>query len=101
MRGAVAYQPGLQDRQVSVSEQHNLPMASLPLLFVYDAKGNCIARYCEADGSSQTLNCGNNDTIIYVDLARFTWYCGHDDGRCPGAFQVQTVIIVVPAPSRS
>merc|ERR1712117_917903 len=45
------------------------------------------AKYCNGDGSSQTLDCYLGQ-IVKVNVVTLEWYCDEDDGRCPGAFNV-------------
>merc|ERR1711892_1331930 len=50
------------------------------------------ARYCNGTELANPddhvdINCPGEE-IVYVNLATQDWYCGPDDGRCPGAFHV-------------
>ena len=44
-------------------------------------------RYCFANGTFETKTCPE-DQIVFINVATNDWFCGLDDGRCPGAFQV-------------
>ena len=44
-------------------------------------------RYCYANGTFETKTCPE-EQIVFINVATNDWFCGLDDGRCPGAFQV-------------
>jgi len=48
------------------------------------------ARYCNSTDltTHADISCTEPGEIVYVNLATQDWYCGPDDGRCPGAFHV-------------
>jgi len=47
------------------------------------------ARFCNSTDLTQheDITCPEGE-IVFVDMAKHTWSCEEDDGRCPGAFHV-------------
>eukprot|EP00091_Calanus_sinicus_P009066 TRINITY_DN21448_c0_g1_i1.p1 TRINITY_DN21448_c0_g1~~TRINITY_DN21448_c0_g1_i1.p1 ORF type:complete len:142 (-),score=14.36 TRINITY_DN21448_c0_g1_i1:300-725(-) len=47
------------------------------------------AKYCNLiEYDHRDISCPEEDQIVYVHLVSHMWYCGEDDGRCPGTFDV-------------
>jgi len=80
--------PGKFNTECACSDPANCPIGDCECTGQLRINHDCHeAKYCNIDGSFISKTCGEGE-IVFINVATNDWFCGLDDGRCPGAFQV-------------